>query len=450
MGRTGRARLRKKRTINANITKEDTFSALQQQLGMLGWRNAYALTARNFPSTGRGICSKTQNFCAGDRLISLPLKCLVTICTLEESSHFKSQFDTKKFHKDLKIPFQALLALYVLHEQHLEEASHINAYIKSIPKQFSTPYFCTIAELQRLPEEILEKTVAQNRVIRESYACLKNIFHNNKCCYCGKQYFDDIYTLTAYKWAYFAVNTRSVYVLSRQIKPEKCFFQTILTDEPNMALAPFLDLFNHSSDVQTNADLLPIGPNKQLEYVLTLESTKLASAIPPRKQLFISYGTLSNYTLLTEYGFFISHNPDDYFSFSLTDIEEFLKQDKTYSNIMLHRNKFTFIRAHNLHDEMFVHLEDGASHNLCVVLHLLLHEQSIYPNVLNQVAFGSAERLANVEAEIRSLVGYKINSYKRFVHDLEQLTALSESGVVAKGYLEECIRFLNDYLDKAA
>ncbi|XP_036338012.1 SET domain-containing protein 4 [Rhagoletis pomonella] len=445
MGRTKRSRQRKMRIRNTCTSSKDVLTPLLHQLHWLGCTNTNDLTACDFLTLGRGICSKTRKFRAGDTLISLPLKCLVTISTLEDSAHFKAQFDASKFNKEQKVPYQSLLALYILHEKHLEGASHINAYINSIPKQFSNTYFCPIAELQRLPEEILEKTVEQNRVIRESYACLKSLFNSTQCSYCRQPYFEEIYTLDAFKWAYFAVNTRSVYVFSRQFKPDKCFFQPLLSDEPNMALAPFLDLFNHSVDVSTSADLLPTGPNKQLEFVLTLESTK--AVIEPRSQLFISYGSLSNFKLLTEYGFYITHNPHDYFVFSLADIEEFLKEDKMNRNLMLHRNKFAFIRNHNLYDEMFVHLDDGASHNLCVVLHLLAHEESIYPNVLNQVAFGAAENLANVVEEVRALVTYKINAYRTFKGDLEKLPTLSESGKVAKGYLEECIRFLEEYLD---
>lgn len=447
MGRTGRARQRNKRIRAMQNATENHLNPLLYEMGRLGWHNPSRLTARDFPITGRGVCSKVQKFSDGDKLIKLPLKCLVTISTLEEAAHFKSQFDVTKFHKDRKISFQSLLALYILHEKHLKEASHISAYINTIPKQFSTPYFCPIAELQRLPEEILEKTVEQHRLIRENYTNLKSVFHRNKCCYCNQLYFDEIYTLDAFKWAYFAVNTRSVFVFSRQVKPDKCFFQLLLDDEPNMALAPFLDLLNHSDEVTTKAELIPTGPNKQLEYVVTLQRESDASAISPRSQLFISYGTYSNFELLIEYGFFIPKNQHDYFSFLLTDIEDFLKHDKTYSNLILHRNKFAFIRHHNLHDEMFVHLLDGVSHNLCVVLHLLVHEQSVYPNVLNEVAFGAAERLANVENEVRSLVAYKINTYRTFLIDFEKLTTLSESGKVAKSYMEECIRYLEDYLN---
>lgn len=447
MGRTGRARQRNKLIRATQNTSEYSLSPLLYQLSSLGWHNPGQLTTHDFPITGRGVCSKIHKYSAGDKLINLPLKCLVTISTLEEAAHFKSQFDVTKFDKDRKISFQALLALYILHEKHSKEASHISAYINSIPKHFSTPYFCTIPELERLPEEILEKTVEQHRIIRENYANIKSVFHRNECSYCGQLYFDEIYTLDAFKYAYFAVNTRSVYVLSRQFIPDQCFFQPLLSDEPNMALAPFLDLFNHSADVTTSADLLPTGPNKQLEYVLTLESN--SATISPRSQLFISYGALSNFKLLTEYGFFITQNRHDYSCFSLRDIEDFLKQDKTYSNLILHRNKFVFIRHHNLHDEMFVHLEDGASHNLCVVLHLLVHEQSVYPNDLNKVAFGAVERLANVEKEVKSLIAYKINTYRTFVFDLEKLDTLSESGKIAKSYMEECIRYLEKYLDIA-
>ncbi|XP_013114765.2 SET domain-containing protein 4 [Stomoxys calcitrans] len=440
MGRTYRCRKQRlKLAAEHEQSKDESFLPdLYKYLSSLQWKNESRLTARNFPLTGRGLCSK-QAICGTEpELIRLPIDALLTIKTLEDDEGFREMFDEEKFDKDHKISFQSLMAFYVLYQMALGQESPFKPYLKSLPTYFSTPYFCPIAELQCLPENILERTVEQNRLIKESYKNLKIVLRN-------AEDFELKYPMAQFRWSYFVVNTRSVYVLGKQIKSDKLYFQNLLSEDYNLALAPFLDLFNHSDLVQTEADVMRHTASKQLEFVLTLANGDGAK-IPAYRQIFISYGALSNLKLLTEYGFFLPSNRHDLFEFSLMDIENFLHMEKSFKGRVFHKNKFKFIRDHNLCDQMFVHQHEGVSHNLQVVLHLLFKEESHFPNILNQVAFGSIENLQNVNEEVGLLLKFKVKEYEMYIKSLESLRDLTKSGYIAKMYLQECLRYMDECL----
>ncbi|XP_017063483.1 SET domain-containing protein 4 [Drosophila eugracilis] len=439
MGRTQRHRLQR-----AKISDEDSGSLrnLYIHLNSLGWQNHTHLSAQTYTLTGRGLCSKKETFSQEDELIRLPVGCLISIATLESDEQFKSLFDKELFDKDSRISFQALVACYLLYLKHLKECSLetlqpvYTAYLETLPKTYSTPYFCSIPELQCLPESVLERTVGQNRQIRRYFEIIKSLVTSCDCC--GKSYGQDIFTLAEFKWAYFTTNTRSVYLSSRFLKKQCSHFQALISSDTNLALAPFLDLFNHSDSVQTTAEI------EGKDYVLTLKTLPY-SKTKSYEQLFISYGALSNFKLLTEYGFCLKGNKHDYFEISLLDIEHMVKNNKVLSTQTYHRNIFKFIREHNLNDQMFVHINDGCSHNLRVVLHLIFKQQAYFPNILNQIAFGDVEQFEDVQPELSQLVAFKIKEYEIFGGELDKLPKLTESGLVARFYLKECIRYLNDF-----
>ncbi|XP_065360152.1 SET domain-containing protein 4 [Calliphora vicina] len=439
MGRTKRLRTQRQRlALEQQQTKDERFLPdLYKYLSTLGWNNETKLTARNFPLTGRGLCSKSVAIEKEAEIIRLPIDALLSIKTIENDEDFKNMFNVEQFDKDHKIPFQSLMAFYVMHQKLLAAESNFNSYIKSLPTYFTTPYFCPVSELQCLPDSILERTVEQNRKIKESFQNLKLVYKY--------QDFDLKYTLNDFRWSYFVVNTRSVYIFGKQIKPDNCFFQPLIAEDCNLALAPFLDLFNHSDQFTTQADLIRNPQTKQFEFILTLENCP-AEKILPLKQIFISYGALTNLKLLVEYGFILPGNQNDFFEITLNDVETFLQQEKSFVGLMFHKNKFKFIREHNLHDQMFVHREEGISHNLHVVLHLLFKEESPFPNILNQVAFGSEDNLLTVDAEVELLLRFKIKEYEKFVATLESKQNLTKSGLVCKVYLQECLEYLNTCL----
>ena len=439
MGRTKRTRRQRQQLAREHDQIKDKrfLPDLYKYLSLQGWKNETKLTARNFALTGRGLCTKSHTIEKGNEIIRLPIDALLTIKMLENDEDFKKLFDEEKFDKDHRIPFQSLMAFYILHQKLLAQESKIKAYLNSLPAYFTTPYFCPITELQCLPDSILECTVEQNRKIKESYQALKLV---SKC-----EDFIAKYPLNEFRWSYFVVNTRSVHIFAKLFKPDKCFFQPLLASDCNLALAPFLDLFNHSDQVTTQVNLLRNATTKAFDYVLTLEDYALTKFLP-QQQIFISYGTLTNLKLVTEYGFILPSNGNDYFEFSLNDIETFLQQENSLKGFSFHKNKFKFIRDHNLNDQMFIHCNEGISHNLHVVFHLLFKEESYFPNVLNQVAFGSIDNLENVDCEVTLLLKFKITEYEMFVKTLESKEILTKSGYVCKSYLEECLNYLNKCL----
>ncbi|KAH8342527.1 hypothetical protein KR059_011609, partial [Drosophila kikkawai] len=435
MGRTQRRR------SHRNTKDSSSLHALYVDLHSRGWQNSTGLSACNFLQTGRGLCSKRATFAPEDELIRLPVECLLSTATLESDEAFKELFNKEFFDKDARISFQALIACYIMYQKHLQVCSNSSeyaAYLDTLPKSYSTPYFCSIPELQCLPEALLERTVAQNRQIKDYYGIIKSLVGSLSCQSCGQSYCHDIWTLADYRLAYFAVNTRSVYLSARFLKKQSSHFQGLLSGDTNLALAPFLDLFNHSDSVQTTAEI------QSKDYVVTLKSLPLAET-KPYEQLFISYGALPNFKLLTEYGFWLKGNLHDYFEFSLLDIEHMIKHRKELCSQTYHRNIFKFIREHNLSDQMFVHLGDGCSHNLRVVLHLIFKQQAYFPNILNQIAFGDAEQFEDVQPELAYLVRYKVQEYQIFMGELDKLPELTESGSTARSYLRECIRYLGEF-----
>ncbi|XP_022218502.2 SET domain-containing protein 4 [Drosophila obscura] len=447
MGRTQRRRRRRQATESPTVdsakNKSNSLPQLYVQLLARNWQNSTQLSGHSYAKTGRGLCSKRRSFVAGDELIRLPVHCLISIATLEADEAFKGLFNKDLFDKDARISFQALIACYLMHEQHFHDCSQtsdIGVYLDTLPRSYTTPYFCTIPELQCLPECLLERTVAQNRQIRDYYEILKTLVGSQCCECCGQRYFQNIWTLSEYRVAYFAVNTRSVYLNSRmlELQSSKSHFQPLLSGSTNLALAPLLDLFNHSDAVQTTAEI------QGEDFVLTLNGPPTAE-IKPYEQLYISYGALTNLKLLTEYGFWLKGNAHDYFEVSLLDIEHMIKHNKTLATQTYHRNIFKFIREHNLSDQMFVHLDDGCSHNLRVVLHLIFKQQAYFPNVLNQIAFGDVQQFDDVQPELAYLVAHKISEYQLFAGELDKLPQLTESGAVARSYLTECIRYLNEF-----
>ncbi|KAH8365440.1 hypothetical protein KR093_000797 [Drosophila rubida] len=449
MGRTHRSRQRRAPKSITHPADHELHSlhVLYGQLNGLGWRNETQLSALHFPQTRRGLCSKRQGFRAGDELIRLPADCLISISTLESDEKFKALFNKDLFNKDERLSFQALVACYLMHQQHLHDTSKqsaFSAYLDTLPRSYTMPYFCIKSELQCLPEALLERIVAQHRQLSENYQIIKSLVGTQQCECCGLLYCEDIWTLADYKHAYFTVNSRSVYLNPRLLKAERSHFQSLLSGNTNLALAPFLDLFNHSDSVQTTAELQLSKSGKGHDYVLVMEAAAKPE-LQPYEQLFISYGALPNLKLLTDYGFYLERNTHDFFEFSLADIEHFIAQNRKTSSQTYHRNIFKFIREHNLYDQMFVHIDDGCSHNLRVVLHLIFKQQAYFPNILNQIAFGDAVQFVDVQPELSFLVAHKISEYRDYVKALNQLSQLTESGAVARDYLLECVRYLRDF-----
>lgn len=97
----------------------------------------------------------------------------------------------------------------------------------------------------------------------------------------------------------------------------------VLQDEEDnsVALAPFLDMFNHSVDAETEMRI----DKKQKTYII-----RTLKRIRKFEQIFISYGAHSNWKLLKEYGFIQEDNPHDFVQFTFDEVLSYLKNKTKY------------------------------------------------------------------------------------------------------------------------
>jgi hypothetical protein len=243
-------------------------------------------------------------------------------------------------------------------------------------------------------------------------------------------------TMAEFAAAYFAVNSRSVFVEPAVLKnlPGHEKLRAVLSDEPTMCLAPFLDLINHNPVVNTR----PEFTTKDGELTYALYS---ATKFRKYEQVFINYGSHNNTKLLLEYGFIVPNNPHDFIELTLQDITNYIKLDPELRALPIPRQKFVFIKEHNLHEQLFFDLTDGMSHNLVVVLTILFVEKNIHN--MRQIAFGQSYDTETVAAIGLRFVDYKRDELEQFRAGLTKLgDTVSPSAIVCIEYFEECSKFL--------
>ncbi|XP_065076842.1 SET domain-containing protein 4 [Ochlerotatus camptorhynchus] len=438
----GRTRRRRNQKNNKSVIQCLEHVELCRLLCRLGWNNQAELRICDFPETGKGLYSR-RHIAIGDTIVRLPFEALISLKNIEEDQIFKQCFDEQALQELSKgeIQFQSMLAYYLSYLSLQEVDGGYRAYIYSLPKEFAVPYFCSKQEMAFLPDTVLKKMVDQNELIKKNYAKLESLAR--------KDAKTDI-SLELFKWAYFVVNTRSVYLDSIYakvfIKDKKCMFVEKLSDEPNMALAPLLDFLNHDSSAKTTSQLSV--PYKTVERMLDKNHPvelfyELISEVPfpAYSQIFISYGVHNNAKLLTEYGFFLPDNQQDYLEISLDDINAFIKYDPELRPLKIHREKYCFIAEHHLEEQLFFVPGDVLSHNLAVCLTILFAEQNIYQ--LRMIAFGEIPSLDPIREIASRLINYKLKEYHTFCSGLSKLSDLSPSGRICHAYLDECIKFLN-------
>uniref|UniRef100_A0A182YR34 Iron-sulfur clusters transporter ABCB7, mitochondrial n=1 Tax=Anopheles stephensi TaxID=30069 RepID=A0A182YR34_ANOST len=424
--------------------------ALFRWLKQLGWRNDTALRIASFESTGKGLFSR-QPLAEGDCLISLPYEALVGLNVLERDDDFRNMFDETALQESAqsseKIPFQSLLAFYLCVAA---KSSRLDAYLQSLPTTFTNPYFCTKQELVYLSEVLLQRMVEQNGAIKSGMEKIQSVLreeHKNSI------------ELDKFKWAYFVVNSRSVFLDPMAVKminsflPNGSLFEDFLADEPSMALAPFLDFFNHQGGTKTNSELslsitqirdrlLKEQPLAELFYNLHTDAGH-----PAGKQIFISYGTHNNTKLLLEYGFFIPSNPDDFVELTLGTINAFIKHDPELRCLRLPREKYRFLADHHLDEQLFFVPDDLLSHNLAVCLTVLFVERNIHH--MKAVAFADTPPLEPIQPIALRLLEFLLLEVDQSVAGLNRLPELSPAGTAYREYRRDGVVVANWYNDDA-
>ncbi|XP_053561924.1 SET domain-containing protein 4 [Bombina bombina] len=287
-GRTGRRRKKKMVTDSTqsavNKSHDSEYVQLKRWLKVRGFQNHHLRTAE-FTDTGRGLMT-TKFLQQGELIISLPEKCLITTDTVLQSY-------LGKYITEWSPPISPLLALctFLITEKRAGDNSQWKPYVAVLPRTYSCPVYWESVVVHLLPEPAKQKALEQVAELHELYLSslpffysLQSLFHDST---------ENIFTYDAVRWAWCTVNTRTVYMKHKQ--------RFGLSTEPNnYALAPYLDLLNHSPAVQVEA---AFNEKSRCYEIRTMDGCR------KYEQVFICYGPHDNQRLLSEYGFVAANNP---------------------------------------------------------------------------------------------------------------------------------------------
>lgn len=327
MGRT--RRLRKRLTKAMNLSHCQYVIFLMKWMKSNGWKPTIKMKVADFALTGRGF-KAYQHINPEEILVNIPKTFLISTKTVLNSEIGKI-FQNRK-----PITGQAVIAFYLVYLLHVQD-SFWNPYLKSLPRNFTIPFF-----VQSGLPEFLEKLVnEQKEIINYCFEFVKNLIENEICLHCNTP-LTIHFSLSDFIWAWFVVTSRSVFY-----EHSDTYFH-----QDNLALAPFLDLFNHSESADIEA------------YVDEYENYIIKTYKPTKKydQIFINYGQLTNIKLCLNYGFILNNNPHDSISFTM---EEILQLDNT---IFLSESKKAFIFSHNfICQNLFITSEGLSYHSDCLL-----------------------------------------------------------------------------------
>uniref|UniRef100_A0A2K5ZKB4 SET domain containing 4 n=1 Tax=Mandrillus leucophaeus TaxID=9568 RepID=A0A2K5ZKB4_MANLE len=222
----------------------------------------------------------------GQMIISLPESCLLTTDTVIRS--YLGAYITK-----WKPPPSPLLALctFLVSEKHAGDRSLWKPYLEILPKAYTCPVCLEPEVVNLLPKSLKAKAEEQRAHVQEFFASSRDFFSSLQPLFV--EAVDSIFSYSALLWAWCTVNTRAVYLRPRQ---REC-----LSAEPDTcALAPYLDLLNHSPRVQVKAAF-----NEETHSY----EIRTTSRWRKHEEVFICYGPHDNQRLFLEYGFVSVHNP---------------------------------------------------------------------------------------------------------------------------------------------
>lgn len=386
MGRTNRKRKRKnKRPPCISLDNDPSYINLRKWMTEHGWRNDSSLKLTHFPDTGRGL-SSNKKLNELDKLILVPYKLMITYSTIKDSSI-----------KELVCPgsrlqMHDLLAIFLAIERHRCNSSKYRCYIETLPKELPPlPWLCSPETIECLPSFLRKSVKDRLATFESSWSRVEKSINPAWTCQCCDLRANRVLTLNLFTWAYVMVNTRAVYVEPHVVLELSDTDANLgLSDDPSMALCPYLDMFNHSSDAATQAGLVQI----EGEWFFQLATLK---TIARHQEVFISYGNHDNLMLLCEYGFYLDPYKMD--SVLQLDFEEVLQVTKA----TLDKTQYTFVREKGLDKGLGVS-KTGPSYNLSALLFVIT--SSHIPNWRKMVFTSeySDEDLSPVKQYIQSLL----------------------------------------------
>ncbi|XP_060083947.1 SET domain-containing protein 4-like [Ylistrum balloti] len=337
--RTLRRRKRKEKLSHAHIPclEQEYITLCQWMKRSNFFQRRPFLRPAILSSTGRGLMT-CHPITPGSIIVSIPHKLLITPQTVLTSlRHHITKWDKQ-------LSSQQAMSVFLLVERQKQESSFWFPYISVLPKRYTTPAFFSEAELNLLSKTVRSRASTE---ISKVYTAFKLVTDFVRSCW---PEIVPLVTLADFLWAWYSINTRSVY-----FKQELC--DEFLADGNFIALAPFLDLLNHSFNAKINASF----NEKNNCYEIQTEDTY-------RKydQVFISYGNHDNTHLLVEYGFVLHNNPNDVVEFSFDSLLDIaLKMEHEHL-----KEKKSILQAGDF-DKKLCCCSDGLSWNLQVALRVL-------------------------------------------------------------------------------
>lgn len=400
----------------------DVIKIMEDWMLSLDWFPTCKLAPQVFPQTGRGLLC-LEDIKANDILMKIPSKLLITISSVR-SSKIHAIFQSGE-----SFEAQCILAVFLAYEKHLGANSAWKFYLDTLPSFYTTPDYCSQRERKILSLTSIDLE-SQSIKVRNNYRCVVSSLNKLKesgqdfCPHCAEP-LRKILNFHVFKWAYYTVNTRAVYIDSTEKTSQT---DVRIKDSDNMALAPYLDLFNHSYDAAVRVNSIYHNENREYYQLRTLKPFSKGS------QVFINYGSHNSLKLFMEYGFFIPNNPLDQVPFDFSHI------DRVSSVPQFARD---FIHSHNCHKNMGFTWE-GLTYNAKIVLFILSTRcsKAEWTMRVYNAAFSQEDLLA-IYCLGKKILDIRIVELCEQLKIMEQIVKKTASFEIALELVKEYIRMLN-------
>lgn len=419
-GRTWRQRRRQKSDETRSYTVDSslTLVSLCQWLKQKGMRRylGSCLKVAVFSSTGRGLMA-VNGVRAGEVVVSIPRQALITCEDVMLDDHLGAVL--RGSGKKLKA--MEVLTIFLVYHKPLEETSPWRPYLESLPKSYTVPIYCSKSEHELLPTFLKAFADQQEEDINACYINIKEIISQTL----GR----DTLCIDDVKWAWFTVNTRAVYLKNESPDP-------ILLDDDKYALAPYLDLLNHTPNAQVTT-----GLNKKNNCY------EIVTQVPygPFEQVFINYGPHDNIRLYREYGFTVPNNPHNSVPVTLDDIKKVVKSVCSDSErISDMYNKCKLLKCHHL-DEGLVVSNDGPSWTLVVATTILLMSamelnrwQVVYHD------YQGVQHRKLVLEVLNHVIECKLQELQECLEEMDSVVTCTEAFMAGRNLVRECCMLLRE------
>ncbi|XP_059350304.1 SET domain-containing protein 4-like [Daphnia carinata] len=348
MGRTSRIG---KRRIESQCFRPVVIDSNPEFVELCKWMSANRWNAASkdclktkpgvFSDTGRGLMAMS-NLAPNSLIVRIPKNLLITKANGDWEHYFESNRMTTAECLTFFILISKINGLYSSYYVYLASLH----YLSTLSKSFSVGGLCESQEVAVLPKVLRDKIICNQSYVVEKYETLLVIWEKN---------FGPNLTLESFQWAWYCVNTRAVFYQDSD---------TFNVDglENNMALAPYLDMFNHDPHVVVEARF---KKNSQCYKIRSSQKIK------KHQQVFINYGPHDNQKLFLEYGFITKKNPHNVIEFGINLLFDLFP----VHTLRFVPNRIALLKQFCKDGNLF-YSEEGFSWNAQIALTLLSRDDS--------------------------------------------------------------------------